>query len=97
MRAETGRSLRATTFAFLDTETTGLAPGRGARVCEIAILAVCNGKVKESFASLVNPGCPIDPGAQRIHGITDAMVADSPCFADLAAAVERMLSGTVVV
>jgi len=97
MKGASRRPLCAATFAFLDTETTGLAPARGARVCEIAVMAVCGGRVLGSFASLLNPGCPIDPGAQRIHGITDSMVAGSPSFAEVAARIEGMLAGTVVV
>ncbi|HAH04926.1 MAG TPA: hypothetical protein DCM05_00135 [Elusimicrobia bacterium] len=84
-------------FALLDTETTGFGPERGARICEIAVLVVRGGKVLDSFASLVNPGGPIDPGAQHVHGITDAMVADSPSFKDVAAKVAEMLEGRVLV
>ncbi len=30
------------------------------------------------FGTLVNPGCPITPGATGVHKITDAMVAGAP-------------------
>ena len=68
------------TFAFLDTETTGLSPLSGARVCEVAVLTSRAGERLEFYQTLLNPCCPIDPGAQRIHGISNEMVAKSPKF-----------------
>ncbi|MEK7657362.1 MAG: 3'-5' exonuclease, partial [Elusimicrobiota bacterium] len=70
------QAISETSFAFLDTETTGLSPARGDRVCEIAVLKTRGGAVIESFQSLINPQRPIDLGAQAIHGISDAMVAE---------------------
>lgn len=59
---------------ILDTETTDL---RG-YICDIAIIRAIDGAVL--MDTLVNPGVPIEPGAQRVHGIGDADVADRPAF-----------------
>lgn len=60
-----------------DTETTGLGPAR--RACEVALLEIDeNLEVVGEASSLINPECPIQPGAQDIHGISDEMVADCP-------------------
>lgn len=68
-------------YHILDTETASLKGG----VCEIAWLVVDdNLEVKSEFCSLVNPERPIDPGAQAVHGISDADVADKPTLKQIA-------------
>jgi len=78
-----GLPLAETPFIAADVETTGLEPGNGHRVCEIALLRFLRGTVIDSLVSLVNPLRPISPGASCINGITDAMVADAPAFPDI--------------
>lgn len=90
-------SVPEVTFAFLDTETTGMSPQAGARVCEIAVVTAQGGKVLSRLQSLINPGRPIPPDAQRIHGISDAMVAASPTFAQIAPKLIQILDGTALV
>ncbi len=85
------------TFAILDTETTGISPARGARLCELAILLVRGGRPVGSYETLIDPGVPIEWGAQNVHGISDAMVAGKPAFRDIAEKVHDMLSGKVMV
>lgn len=85
------------TFAFVDIETTGLSPRCGARVCEVAVLKNRAGETLDSFARLVNPGCPIPPEASRIHRITDDMVAREPRFPDIAPLLASTVSDCVVV
>ena len=71
-----GMNLNDAKLAFLDVETTGLFPAMGDRVVEIGIV-VCRGdREVELVAKLVNPGRPIPPDAQRVHGIQDRDVAD---------------------
>ncbi len=43
-------------YAIVDFETTGLFPGRGDRIVEVAVLRVGpNGEITDEFSSLVNP------------------------------------------
>jgi len=51
---------------YLDTETTGLSPGNGARIVEIAIL---DDDGRPLLDTLVNPDCEIPDEASSIHGI----------------------------
>lgn len=62
----------------LDTETTGMSPAGGASLVEVAAVTLEDGAPVETWSRLVQPGQPIPPDAVRVHGITDAMVADAP-------------------
>lgn len=65
-------------LAALDFETTGVDPLHD-RVLSFALI---EGPSAEGpgveFSCLVNPGVPIPDAAARVHGITEAMVADAP-------------------
>lgn len=81
-------------YSVVDVETTGLFPGRGDRVVEIAVIEVApDGTLGEEFVSVVNPGRDIGP--TRIHGLTSADVARAPRFEDLAGELLARLQGTV--
>lgn len=73
---------------ILDTETTGL--GDDACVVEIAITTAAGEVLLDT---LVNPGVPIPAEATDIHGITDAMVAEAPMFADILVQLTAALDG----
>lgn len=74
----------------LDTETTGLDPAAGHKVIEIGCVELLNRvPTGEVFHCYINPERDIPPDSEAIHGITDAMVADKPVFAEIA---EDMLS-----
>ena len=83
-------------LVLVDVETTGANPVRD-RVTEIAILRIERGELVDRWESLVNPGCSIPPLIQRLIGITDAMVADAPSFAEIADEVRARLDGAVFV
>jgi DNA polymerase III subunit epsilon len=61
-----------------DVETTGLSPHRGHRVIEIGAVRIVNGTFNEEFHSLIDCGVSISMSAQRIHGITPAMLRGQP-------------------
>ena len=61
----------------LDFETTGLQPGY--RPVEIAWLEFDSlYKVSQSVTSLIDPQIPIEPGAQKVHGISSEMLVGKP-------------------
>lgn len=77
--------MHSTTFAILDTETTGFSPARGDKLVEVAVVKIREGEVQEAdhFSSFVNPERPIPASATRVHQIVDSMVEDAPKFADI--------------
>jgi DNA polymerase-3 subunit epsilon len=69
----------------LDTETTGLDPQAGHRVVEVGCIELENMvSTGRSLQIYFNPEMPMPAGAQEIHGLTDAFLADKPLFADKA-------------
>jgi DNA polymerase-3 subunit epsilon len=67
----------------IDCETTDLPGG----VCEVAVVDTC-GRIL--LNSLVNPKQPISPAANKVHNITDQMVAGAPTFPDVFAEILRV-------
>jgi DNA polymerase-3 subunit epsilon len=68
----------------LDTETTGLEPRLGHRIIEIGCVEVIDRRVTgKRYHQYINPEREIDEGAEEVHGISTAFLADKPLFADI--------------
>ncbi len=68
----------------LDTETTGLDPGKGHRIIEIGAVEIVDRRLTgNNYHVYLNPERPCDPDAVRIHGLTDEFLQDKPLFGDL--------------
>lgn len=91
-----GTPLSEVTFCVVDLETTGLAAD-ACGITEIGAVKVRGGKVIGEFATLVDPGEPIDPRVTRLTGITDAMVADAPTIQAVLPSFLEFASGTTLV
>ena len=83
-------------LVFLDLETTG-AMAHYDRITEIGLVEVDWGRHVGEWSSLVNPDTRIPLSIQTLTGITDAMVANAPTFADLAEELYDRLDGKVLV
>lgn len=73
-------------YQIVDTETVGLKkPAEASGVVSVAYLKInpVTLEITDEFYSLVNPGCPIEPDAQAIHGISFEAVADKPYLHEL--------------
>ncbi|HEY4321894.1 MAG TPA: exonuclease domain-containing protein [Gemmatimonadales bacterium] len=84
-------------FAVVDVETTGMQPIGDDRITEIAVVVVHGTRRDVVFDSLINPGRPIPQRICDLTGISSAMVADAPTFADVADQVIAALAGRVFV
>ena len=82
-------------YAVIDFQTTGLAPSRGDRVIEVAVVRVEAGAIGKPWSTLVNPGR--DTGATFIHHIENSDVANAPGFDEIAPYLLSLLDGAVVV
>lgn len=70
-----------TRSVLFDTETTGLEPGLGHRVLEIAALELVNElPTGRHFHALIDPCRDIPEDATRIHGFTRTHLAGKPRF-----------------
>lgn len=66
---------------IFDTETTGLSPDEGHRIVEIGCIEMIGRRATtNSFHAFFNPEMPMPPDAERIHGHSDAFLADKPLF-----------------
>ena len=77
-------------LAFIDLETTGTNLGTD-RIIEIAIIKILPDGTRSVKRKLINPEIPIPQASTDIHGITDAMVKDAPCFRQVAQELKQML------
>lgn len=67
----------------LDTETTGLDARSGHRLIEIGCIELEDLlPTGRSFHRFVHPERDIDPGAERVHGISLTFLADKPRFSE---------------
>ncbi len=83
-------------LAFVDLETTG-ATATADRITEIGIVEVdADGSVRE-WQQLVNPGTRIPPFIEQLTGISNAMVADAPSFAEVAGEAMKRLEGRLFI
>ena len=82
-------------LAFVDIETTG-GPAQLASITEIAVVQVDDSGVRE-WSILVRPEMRIPAHIERLTGISNAMVADAPCFEAAADEVFDQLDGRIFV
>jgi DNA polymerase-3 subunit epsilon/CBS domain-containing protein len=88
-------SLNAVTF---DSETTGLDTNT-ARMIQLGAVRIVHGQVDEAqnFHQLINPGVPIPPQSQAIHGISDTDVAAAASFGEVVGAFDDWRGDSVLI
>lgn len=68
----------------LDTETTGLDPKTGDRIIEIGCVELINHMPSgETYQQYINPERDMPAESFRIHGLSEAFLADYPVFAEV--------------
>ena len=77
-------------IAFIDLETTGINISID-RIVEIAIVKVLPDGTRQVKRKLINPMMPIPASSSAIHGITDEMVKEAPCFKQVANEIKQFL------
>lgn len=84
-------------FVCIDVETTGASAQYGDRVIEVGAVRYEHGKQVAEYSQLIDPQRRISPGITAITGITTAMVAGQPRFADQLPALLGILEGAAVI
>jgi DNA polymerase III subunit epsilon len=83
-------------FIGFDTETTGKYPIES-EICEIAAAKYHNGKIIDTFQSLIKPIRPMGEEVIKIHGITNEMVQDAPPLKDVLPGFHKFIQdGTLI-
>ena len=83
---------------FLDTETTGLSPDSGDRIIEIGCVEMVNRRLTGRHLHFyINPERLNNEEAVRVHGLTDAFLADKPVFAQLVDEIVDYCAGAEVI
>lgn len=83
-------------LAIVDLETTGAHPGVD-RVIEVGVILIDDGEVSLRWQRLINPEQRFSPFIEQLTGITPAMVADAPRFAEIADELQTLLQGRIFV
>ena len=83
-------------FTAIDLETTEKDTTL-AEIVEVAAVRVRDGRVVDTYATLVRPSGRIPDAATRVHGIRDADVAPAPRFDEVWPKLERFCGDDVVV
>lgn len=82
----------------LDTETTGLEVAAGHRIIEIGALELINRRPSgRRLHHYLNPEREVDAGAQAVHGLSTAFLADKPRFAQLCDDIAAFLRGAELI
>lgn len=77
-------------YVIIHTDTTGLYPDID-EILKITALRVINGKITNTFNSLVKPFYMIDEKITKINGITDEMVEKAPNIEDVLISFQSFL------
>lgn len=82
----------------LDTETTGVDAAGGDRIVEIGCVEILNQMpTGRHFHVYLNPERAMSEGAFKVHGLSDAFLADKPRFAEVVDEFERFIDGARLV
>ncbi len=77
-------------YVILDTETTGL---QNAEFVQVSIIDLDGGVLLNTLAK---PTCPIEPGAQNVHGISMEQLVAAPTYVDLYPQLEKTVNGRTI-
>lgn len=81
----------------LDTETTGLSPEEGHRIVEIGLIELQGRRrTGRTFHTYLDPERDIDPGAEKVHGLSRERLTGEPKFEAIADRLLAFVAGAEV-
>lgn len=87
--------MNANKYAVIDLEATGT--GSTAKIIQIGIVIVQNGKIMSTFESDINPYEPLDKHIKELTGITDEQLAQAPDFGQVARDIYDLIGDAIFV
>ncbi|MEY8878255.1 MAG: DNA polymerase III subunit epsilon [Leptothrix sp. (in: b-proteobacteria)] len=83
---------------FLDTETTGLYADQGDRIVEVGCIEMVSRRLTgRHLHHYLNPQRASHEEALKVHGLTEAFLADKPLFSAIAAEFAEFVRGADIV
>ncbi len=82
------------TFTAIDVETANADPSS---ICQLGIVRVTSGAVKECLSVLVNPETQFNEFNVRLHGIDESLVRDSKTLPQIYGWLQNLLDGAILV
>lgn len=86
---------REQTFVSFDTETTGFSQDKD-RIVEVGAIRFNADGIQQRTNWLMNPEREIPFYAERVHGISDNDVKDSPAFAEVYRDIEKFFGDSIL-
>lgn len=92
------RKTKLVELVVLDVETTGMKPEEGHSIIELAGQRLRGTEIIGTFDALISYDKPLDPEVVAVHGITEAMLAETGrARADVFAEFREFVQGAVLV
>lgn len=88
--------LKNNTFVVFDLETTGLFYNED-EITEIGAVKIIDGRIAQTFTTLLKPSKKISEEITKITGITNEMVADAPTFENVVGDFYEFCKGSILV
>lgn len=90
-------TIRELEFAAIDFESAGVARGQTDVPIQVGLAVMRGGAIDDFFGSYIRSDRPIAWTARKVHGITDADIADAPTLPALWPELRARLAGRCVV
>ncbi len=83
-------------LVLVDVETTGGSQYLN-RIIEVGLVRIENGKLVDTYSTLINPYSEVPSFITELTGITNEAVLDAPGFEDVALEIQDFLSGATFI
>jgi DNA polymerase-3 subunit epsilon len=84
-------------IVFFDTETTGLKPGSIVEIGCISVLKHEKGYSIHKYHTYLKPSCKIEPGAFRVHGLSEEFLSTKHSFKKIAKPLRNFIKNGVLI
>jgi len=84
-----------TTYISIDLETTGLNPKQD-KITEIGAVKVIDGKITDTFSTLINPGRKLEDRIIELTGIQDKDLANAPYIEEIFPKLQDFLGDDIL-